>query len=66
MDRRANIKWSLLDDVLSAIPTTIEGAAALADYCRELHDLCESELVEDHLYDALERISRALRALSHQ
>jgi hypothetical protein len=64
MDRRANIKWSLLDDVLSSTPTTTDGVAALADYCRELHELCESELVEDHLYDALEKISQALKALS--
>ena len=66
VDRRAEIEWRLLDDVFSATPTTIEGLIALADYCRELNELCESELNEDHLLNALEKISRALKALSHR
>jgi hypothetical protein len=66
VDRRAEIKWRLLDDVFSATPTTIEGLIALADYCRELNELCESELNEDHLLNALEKISRALKAVSHR
>jgi hypothetical protein len=31
VDRRAEIKWSFLEDIFSATPTTIEGLAALAD-----------------------------------
>jgi hypothetical protein len=66
VDRRADIKWSLLKDVFSTTPTTIEGIIALADYCRELHELCENELDDDPLFDALETISRVLKALSHR
>jgi hypothetical protein len=63
-ERRAIIKWDLHDDLFSEMPTTIEGAAALADYCRELHELCGNELEEDRLLDALEKISLALKKLS--
>jgi hypothetical protein len=48
-ERRAEIKWSLLDDLFSITLTTIDGAAAFADYCQELRDLCGNELDEDHL-----------------
>jgi DNA invertase Pin-like site-specific DNA recombinase len=40
--------------------------AAGCEVCRELNELCESELNEDHLLNALEKISRALKALSHR
>jgi hypothetical protein len=62
-ERRADIK-SLLEDLFSITLTTIDGAAAFADYCQELRDLCGNELEEHHLFDALEKISEVLKKSS--
>jgi hypothetical protein len=63
-ERRAEIKWSLLEDIFSITLTTIDGAAAFAAYCQELRDLCGNELEEDHLFAALEKISQVLKKSS--
>jgi hypothetical protein len=65
-ERRAEIKWSLLEDLFCITLTTIDGAAAFADYCQELRDLCENELEEGHLFDALEKISQLLKIIAAQ
>ena len=64
MERRANIKESLLQDLNSAAPLTIEGVAALAEYYGEIHATCENELGEEDYLAALANIGRVLRGMA--
>jgi hypothetical protein len=64
-ERRAKIKWNLLDDVFSASPTTIDGMIGLIDYVFELTGLCENEVAEERILDLLKTIKQTLRTLSH-
>lgn len=64
VERRADIKWSLLHDLNSARPLTIGGVAALAEYYGEIHPTCESELGDEGFMTALANIACVLRGMA--